>query len=62
LAKICANCKATQGPFQSNWSDWNIPICKRTKSSPDRILECVARRDKIDTDRYKELLHPYAAE
>ena len=56
---MCANCKTTQGPFQRVWSDWSIPICRKTKNNPDRVSECVARRDKIDLDKYKELMSSY---
>lgn len=60
MSKICATCGNTQGPFNTSWSNWNIPICKKTKANQDRISECVARRDKIDIDKYKEQMSAYA--
>jgi hypothetical protein len=63
---VCANCGSTVGPFYRAWFEKGIkvtdtpPLCKNTKASPNRITECVERRNKIDADKYKEQLHAYA--
>lgn len=57
---VCANCKTTQGPFYTTWSDYNIPICKPIKGQQTRITKCVETRAKIDAENYKDQMHPYA--
>lgn len=61
MKTICANCGAIQGPFHSIHVLSDIVwVCMNTKKEPERIKACVERREKIDTKKYKEQLHPYA--
>jgi hypothetical protein len=63
---MCKNCGSTIGPFYRAWKErgeiiiTTPPLCKNTKENANRISECVSRREKIDTERYKEQLHGYA--
>ena len=63
---MCSNCGNSIGPFYRAWKEKGEiviitpPLCKNTKSNQNRITECVDRRDKIDADKYKEQMHPYA--
>lgn len=63
---MCKNCGSRVGPFYTAWKEKGeiviiLPsLCKNTKSNLNRISECVARREKIDNDKYKEQLNAYA--
>lgn len=62
---MCANCGLTIGPFYRSIYEKGVkvldlpPLCKNTKENPNRISQCVERRGKIDTERFKEQIHPY---
>lgn len=63
---MCKNCQSKVGPFYRAWFEKGVlvvtigPLCKNTKTQPNRISECVGRREKIDNDRFKEQLNAYA--
>lgn len=62
---MCKNCGNPTGPFYRAWKEkgqiiiTTPPLCKNTKENPKRISECVARRDKLDNERFKEQMHIY---
>lgn len=64
---MCANCGTTVGPFYKAWIEkgevvvFTPPLCKNTRQNSERISQCVARRDKIDYEKYKEAMHAYDA-
>lgn len=63
---MCQNCGSNIGPFYRAWVEkgerviTTPPLCKNTKENPNRISECVKRREKSDLERFKEQIHPYA--
>lgn len=63
---MCANCGTTVGPFYRAWKEkgeivvTTPPLCKNTRQNPNRITQCVERREKIDYQKYKEQMQAYA--
>lgn len=47
MQRYCANCGIAQGPFDRKSIEGKL-ICRNTPQQPNRIAECVKRRERAD--------------